>query len=114
LIVLFFEALPSFISMGRTLSGTAGSHVYSEFIFAIHKTVKCREPILTRKAGGYNLKRGMTLKQREEMKAKMSNVFRENVKELSVELQKILLDDLVTAFENRIKVLIRAQEKRSY
>jgi hypothetical protein len=48
------------------------------------------------------------------LETKMSKVFRENVKELSVELQKILLDDLVTAFENRIKVLIRAQEKRSY
>jgi hypothetical protein len=60
------------------------------------------------------LKRNMTLKQRRALETKMSKVFRENVRELSVELQKILLDDLVTAFENRINVLIRAQEKRSY
>ena len=60
------------------------------------------------------MKQNMTLKQRKELETKMSKVFKQNVKELSLELQKILLDDLVTAFENRINVLIRAQEKRSY
>jgi len=44
----------------------------------------------------------------------MANVFRENVRGLSAELQRILVDDLITAFQNRINVLIRAQEKRSY
>jgi len=44
----------------------------------------------------------------------MARVFKENVKGLSAELQKILLDDMVTAFQNRINVLIRAQRKRSY
>jgi hypothetical protein len=44
----------------------------------------------------------------------MSKVFKQNIKALSAELQEILLDDLVTAFHNRINVLIRAQEKRSY
>ena len=48
------------------------------------------------------------------MEGKMAKIFRENIKGLSTELQRILLDDLVTAFENRINVLIRAQEKRSY
>jgi hypothetical protein len=56
----------------------------------------------------------MTPKQRKELETKMTKVFKENIKELSTELQKILLDDLVTAFQNRINVLIRAQEKRSY
>lgn len=56
----------------------------------------------------------LTLKQRKELETKMSKVFKKNVKGLSTELQKILLDDLVTAFQNRINVLIRAQEKRSY
>jgi hypothetical protein len=60
------------------------------------------------------LKRSMTLKQREELEAKMAVVFKENIRALSAELQKILVDDLVTAFQNRINVLIRAQEKRSY
>jgi len=60
------------------------------------------------------LKSNITLKQRRELEAKMSNVFKENIKELSTELQKILLDDMVTAFQNRINVLIRAQAKRGY
>jgi len=44
----------------------------------------------------------------------MARVFKENIEMLSSELQKILLDDMVTAFQNRINVLMRAQEKRSY
>ena len=56
----------------------------------------------------------ITPKQRKELETKMTKVFKENIKGLSTELQKILLDDLVTAFQNRINVLIRAQEKRSY
>jgi len=56
----------------------------------------------------------MTLKQRKELEVKMAKVFKENIKGISAELQKILVDDLVTAFQNRINVLIRAQAKRSY
>ena len=60
------------------------------------------------------MKYKITLKQRKELETKMAKVFKENLRGLSAELQKILLDDLVTAFQNRINVLIRAQEKRSY
>lgn len=60
------------------------------------------------------MKCSMTLKQRKDVQAKMAKVFKENLKDLSTELQKIMLDDLVTAFQNRINVLMRAQEKRSY
>ena len=60
------------------------------------------------------MKQNIAFKQRKELEAKMSKVFKGNIKGLSAELQKILLDDLVTAFQNRINVLIRAQEKRSY
>jgi len=88
--------------------------VNPESISDIHKTVKYTGLILTRKAGGRFLKRNMTLKQRKELETKMSKVFKPNIKILSAELQKIMLDDLVTAFENRINVLIRAQQKRSY
>ena len=56
----------------------------------------------------------LTLKQRKDLETKMSKIFKENVKELSTELQRILVDDLVTAFQNRINVLMRAQKKRSY
>jgi hypothetical protein len=60
------------------------------------------------------LQHNMTVKQRQELEAKMSKVLKGNMREISSELQKILLDDMVTAFQNRINVLIRAQKKRSY
>jgi len=60
------------------------------------------------------LKQSSSLKQRKELEVKMTKVFKQNVKGLSAELQRILVDDLVTAFQNRINVLMRAQKKRSY
>jgi hypothetical protein len=50
-----------------------------------------------------------TSKDRNELKLKMATVFGENIQVLSVALQEMLLDDLVTAFENRLKVLNKAQ-----
>jgi len=44
----------------------------------------------------------------------MAKVFKENLTGLSTDFQKILLDDLVTAFQNRINVLKRVQAKRGY
>jgi hypothetical protein len=84
------------------------------FIFSVHKTVKYPQPIPMHKAGGKPLNPKITLKQRKKLETKMAKVFKENMKGISAELQKILLDDLVTAFQNRINVLIRAQKKRSY
>lgn len=52
-----------------------------------------------------------TIKERKELEAKMAAVFGEKIKELSAEFQRILLDDMVTAFENRLKVLNRAQTR---
>jgi hypothetical protein len=49
--------------------------------------------------------------QRKELENKLSNIFHEKIHMLSTEFQKILIDDMVTALENRIKVLIRIQEK---
>jgi len=64
--------------------------------------------------GGNYLRQSVTLKQRKDLEAKMAKALKENIKGLSAELQKILLDDMVTAFQNRINVLMRAQRKRSY
>jgi hypothetical protein len=60
------------------------------------------------------VKTTLTLKERKKLEAKMVKVFAGNTGGLSTELQRILVDDLVTAFQNRINVLIRAQAKRSY
>lgn len=56
----------------------------------------------------------ITFKDRKDLEDKMANVFQENLKGLSTELQRILLDDLVTAFQSRINVLTRVQKKASY
>jgi hypothetical protein len=50
-------------------------------------------------------------KRRKELETKMAQIFSGNIAELSTELQEILLDDMVTAFENRLNVLNSAQEK---
>jgi len=55
------------------------------------------------------MKRQYSSTNRNKLRLKMANVFGENIQMLSTELQEILLDDLVTAFENRINVLNRAK-----
>jgi hypothetical protein len=48
---------------------------------------------------------------RKELEAKMAIVFGEKIKGLPAELQKILLDDIVPTFENRLKVLNQYNQK---
>jgi hypothetical protein len=50
-------------------------------------------------------------KDRKEIEAKLANVFDEKIVDLSTELREILLDDMVTAFENRLNVLNHASRK---
>lgn len=50
-------------------------------------------------------------KDRKEIEAKLANVFDEEINGLSTELRKILLDDMVTAFENRLNVLNNVARK---
>jgi len=53
------------------------------------------------------LKNHLTFKGRCELETQMATVFGEKIKQLSTELQEILIDDMVTAFENRLKVFTR-------
>jgi hypothetical protein len=85
-------------------------HSYSHFI----RQLNTDSLFSGRNIGGWLVKHTITFKQRKELEAKMAKTFKENLKELSSELQAILVDDLVTAFQNRINVLMRAQKKRSY
>ena len=50
-------------------------------------------------------------KNRKELEAKLAGVFQENIDQLPTELREILLDDMVTAFENRLNVLNRVGDK---
>ena len=51
------------------------------------------------------------VKSRDALEAKMAIVFSEKIKTLSTDLQQILIDDMVTAFENRLNVLNSTTEK---
>jgi hypothetical protein len=51
----------------------------------------------------------MSNKNRRELKIKMAEALNDKIKQLSVNMQDILLDDLVTAFESRFEVLNQAQ-----
>jgi hypothetical protein len=46
------------------------------------------------------LNRQLATKGKKELEAEMTTVFREKIPGLSVELQEILPDDIVTAFKN--------------
>jgi hypothetical protein len=67
-----------------------------------------------KRIGGNSLNENVMLKSRDELEEKMAAVFGEEIKELSTELQAILIDDLVTAFENRVNVLNRIQVGRRF
>ena len=56
------------------------------------------------------MKHQMNAKSRKELKNKMATVFNENIKTLSADLQGVLLDDLVTALENRLNVFNRINQ----
>ena len=47
----------------------------------------------------------VAVKGRAALEEKMATVFDKEIGKLSSDLQKILIDDMVTAFENRLNVL---------
>ena len=60
------------------------------------------------------MKQQFTQKNRKDLEEKMTKIFNAKITGLSTELQEILLDDMVTAFENRLNVLNAAQAKGPY
>jgi len=56
------------------------------------------------------MKNRLSARGRKELKNKMEAVFNEEIQTLSLDLQDILLDDLVTALENRLNILNRAHQ----
>jgi len=54
------------------------------------------------------MNRQTSAKKRKELKLEMAKVLSEKIQVLSADLQEVLLDDIVTAFENRLTVLNRA------
>jgi len=56
----------------------------------------------------------LELKERNALEARMIAVFAKEIKQLSTDLQQILIDDMVTAFENRITVLSRTKARSRF
>jgi hypothetical protein len=48
---------------------------------------------------------------RKALKNKMAEALNDDIKTLSAGMKDLLLDDLITAFESRVKVLNQAQSK---
>jgi hypothetical protein len=67
------------------------------------RQLNAKSLFLTRNGG--KLLKQIRSKKRKELETKMAQVFNDNIAELSTELKEILLDDMVTAFENRLNVL---------
>jgi len=57
------------------------------------------------------MKQENTLKSRKELKCRLATAFSEKTKGLSTDLQEILIDDMATAFENRLNVLNRVHDR---
>jgi hypothetical protein len=55
------------------------------------------------------LRQNLSPKQRIALATKMGKVFEKDIRMLSREMQEILVDDLVTAFLNRLDVLTRVK-----
>ena len=81
----------------------------SRFILTFHKAVKYLQPTSMQQTGEHNLNQNISPENRSELEAKMATVFKEEITKLSTELQEILLDDMVTAFESRLNVLKRVR-----
>jgi len=92
-------------------------NVDSEFIFCLHKAVKyptskhCQQKQANRRR--QPMRKQKAPNNRKKMQQKIRNAFKTEMKHLSKGLQRILADDLVTAFENRIAVIQTAQPKTS-
>jgi hypothetical protein len=52
-------------------------------------------------------------KDRKMIEAKLADVFDDRINGLSTELREILIDDMVTAFENRLNVLNNTIKKNA-
>jgi hypothetical protein len=67
--------------------------------------------ILAAKNQEGNKMKQLTGKNRKQLKNKIADALSGNIETLSTEMKEILVDDLVTAFENRYEVLSEAQLK---
>ncbi len=51
--------------------------------------------------------------RRKMLEGKLMESFGDELKALSLEFQEVLIDDLVTAFQNRMNVFVKIQSKQN-
>lgn len=88
--------------------------MYFRFIFRFHKPVKYSLRNVSNNIGEHSLDTNLVMSYHDKLKSKMTSVFENQIGELSTELQGILIDDMVTAFESRFKVLNRVDLTRRF
>jgi len=55
----------------------------------------------------------LTPTRRRQLQTEIISTFKEEMQVLNHELQQILADDLITAFQNRLKTFIKIQRKHA-
>lgn len=58
------------------------------------------------------MKRTFSEEERKRLEKRMMETFKDQMRNLTKELQQTLADDLVTAFQNRLTVFLRIQSKK--
>ncbi len=62
--------------------------------------------------GGQKLSGTYQLRNREELKRRMLEVFKDQISGLSEDYREIFADDMVTAFQNRLIILTKLQSEK--
>jgi hypothetical protein len=70
--------------------------------------------VVGQEQGDVSLNENVLSNDRDELEAKMAKALSGEMKDLSSDLQRILIDDMVTAFENRLNVLNRAKLRSGF
>ncbi len=60
------------------------------------------------------MKKAPATKARKKLENKLAQVFKNNIESLTPEFRQIIIDDLVSAFENRLSALSRAQANMNF
>jgi hypothetical protein len=63
--------------------------------------------------GWINVSKRLNVRSRRALRNKLAEVFSDKIKVLPVDMQDILLDDLVTAFENRLSMFSQVKSSLS-
>ena len=97
------------VYIGVYLHGT--KNLYSESIFRIHKLVICKNPPhIQNQVENPNMEKSLSPQKRKKLQRMVMEAFKTEIQTLPPEIQYIITDDLVTAFQNRITVFQKIQK----